>query len=407
MRNLILFFLFSSAIFARNVVSTTSEIQSAANDGCLTRTGDSRSIATITTSTIYDSTVVGSDCEVSSSIYPYYDSEIDRVAAITGCTVTDSSVGDYTSTDGVATISHINFTCDSGCSAPVASDGTTYQFTTASQSECSVETLQYLLEQDNPTSPYKVSDAQWVDCYNGSASVLNGCYVFFELKPLPDDNNSTDGNATSNSDSNNSSNGSFNTSQVEQILSEIHTDTSHIANDTYWLKNSFNEFIKEGNSSQLVNYYAQFTDQDINQSKKDFSDMLSSAGLDFNESNGSMFDTYKSAVDGFHDELYSNLLDDNSSYSITRLFSSVLSEISTIGANSNPLVFFAEKGSHINFPPIVLSYQSSTLSWLHFQITITSDDLFSGEMTPFWLMIRLFLIFFAVWYGFMILVRGL
>ena len=405
MRKLVLFLLLTSAIFARNVVSTTYEIQSAADNGCYSRTGDPSSVATITTSTIYDSTIVGTDCEVSASTYPFYDSEIDRVTAVTDCTVTQHVELNTTISDGVATISHINFTCATNCSTPVAPDGTTYQYTTASQSECNVNTLQSLLDQENPSSPYKVSDSQWVSCFDGSASSLNGCYVLLELKLSPDDNN-TDSNSTS-PDSNNSNNGNVNTSQIEQLLSEIHTDTSHIADDTYWLKNSFNEFIKEGNSSQLVDYYGQFSDQDINQSKKDFSDLLSSAGLDFNESNGSMFDTYKSAIDGFHSELYADLLDDNSSYSIKGLFASVLSEISTIGIDANPLVMFVEKGANITFPPIVLNYQNPTLSWLHFQITITSDDLFAGEMAPFWSMIRLFLIFFAVWYGFMILIRGL
>ncbi len=405
MRKLALFLLLTSVIFARNVVSTTSEIQSAANDGCYARTGDPSSIATITTSTVYDTFSTGSDCN-----YDYfnttYDSEIDRVTAVTDCTVTQHVELNTTISDGVATISHINFTCATNCSTPVAPDGTTYQYTTASQSECNVNTLQSLLDQENPSSPYKVSAAQWVNCFDSSASELNGCYVFLELKSSPEDNN-TDSNGTSNPDSNNSNNGTINTSQIEQLLSEIHTDTTHIADDTYWLKNSFDEFIKEGNSSQLVDYYGQFSDQDINQSKKDFSDLLSSAGLDFNESNGSVFDTYKSAIDGFHGELYSDLLDDNSSYSIKGLFASALSEITTIGSDANPVVLFVEKGSNITFPPIVLDYQNPTLSWLRFQITITSDDLFAGKMAPFWSMIRLFLIFFAVWYGFMILIRGL
>jgi len=412
MRKLVLFLLLTSAIFARNVVATPYEIQEAVDQGCRERTNNPTSTGTIISTTVYDTFPTGEDCDYSYIFSAEYDPEIDRVNAVTDCTVTQHVELNTTISEGVATISHINFTCSAGCSTPVSSDGTSYQLTAVSQSECNVDTLQSLLDQENPSSPYNVSDAQWIDCYDGDFVSLNGCYAGLAVKDLPDinstdSNTSSDNNSTSNGSGSNSNNGNVNTSQIEQLLSEIHTDTSHIADDTYWLKNSFNEFIKEGNSSQLVDYYGQFSDQDINQSKKDFSDLLSSAGLDFNESNGSMFDTYKSAIDGFHSEFYADLLDDNSSYSIKGLFASVLSEISTIGIDANPLVMFVEKGANITFPPIVLNYQNPTLSWLHFQITITSDDLFAGAMAPFWSMIRLFLIFFAVWYGFMILIRGL
>ncbi len=415
MRKLLILLVFSLVAFAD--IASQASIEAVATQGCTVRYPNmSNFTVQITSSTVYSSNTLNGDycTNTDYSQTDYYDTEIDRVVAVTGCTVsTTTSQDGVTTTTSTIETSHINFTCG-GCQAPQGSTGNTYQLSpTITQSECSTQNLATLYDQANPTSVYFVEDAQWIDCF-GEGSSQNGCYYSLSLKNPPD-SNSTDSNTTSsdnnttNTNSGTSGSGaSTDTSTIESLLSDIKNNTGNAALDLSSIRSNM-DILADPNFDfqgwdQTYDYISKL---EHNKTMLDMHTFIVDHGLDFNESNGSMFDTYKSAIDSFHSELYKDMLDDNSSYSIKGLFASSLLDIGSIGADSNPFLLFMEKGSSIDFPPIVLNYQNPTFDWLQFQFTITADDLFLGEMAPFWSMIRLFLIFFAVFYGFIILIRGL
>ena len=400
-------------------VASIASMESAAYQGCTIRYPNmSNFTVELTSSTVYSSLTYDNldyctDVDYSQTVY--YDQEIDRVTAVTGCTLNTTTNSDgTTSISSTVVTSHINFTCG-GCRAPQSSSGTTYQLVpTVAQSECTVQTLSTLYEQNNPNSDYIVDDAQWIDCFDEGSS-QNGCYFNLVLN-LPPDSNSTDNNTSSIEDGNstntntgiNTGSTSLNTSTIEMLLGDIKNNTANAALDLSAIKTNTEILADPDFDFQgWNNAYDTIANLEHNKTLFDMHTFIVNHGLDFNESNGSMFDTYKSAVEGFHNEVYKDLLDDNSTYGIKKLFHNVLLDVNSIGTDANPFVFFMEKGSNSDFPPIVLNYQNGTLDWLQFQITITADDLFFGAMAPFWYMIRLFLIFFAVFYGFTILIRGL